>query len=104
MRSRVVSGLVIAAAVAFAGRPIDLALHPSEQFFAVLSKDEVFLADPAGVVAGSAVPFPKKVHAGFRGIAWSPDGSRLFVSTDKGHLQTYRLDGRVLTAGPRIDL
>ena len=38
------------AAVAFPGRPIDLALHPSRQFFAVLSKSEVFLADSSGVI------------------------------------------------------
>src|SRR5205823_4648632 len=74
------------------------------QFMAVLSKDEVFLADPAGVVAGSAVAFPKKTHAGFHGLAWSPDGGRLFATTDKGYLQTYRLEDRRLVAGPKVEL
>ncbi len=90
--------------VAFTGRPIDLALHPAGRFFAVLAKGEVFLADPAGVWPRSGVPFPRKVGPGFRGLAWAPDGTRLVASTDKGYLQTYRLQDRKLVAGDRIDL
>jgi YVTN family beta-propeller protein len=93
---------VPAAAVAFPGRPIDLALHPSGRFFAVLSKSEVFLADPGGVIAGSAVAFPKKAGPAFRGLAWAPDGNRLFASMEKGDVWTFALDGRALRAGPVV--
>ena len=33
----------------------------------------------------------RAASAGFRGLAWSPDGYRLFASTDKGHVQAFRL-------------
>jgi hypothetical protein len=70
--------------LAFEGRPIDLALHPSGEFFAVLNKNSVFLATPAGLREGSRVGLG--AGAGFRGLVWSPDGQRLFASTDKGFL------------------
>lgn len=41
-----------AGSIAFNGRPIDLALHPRGEVFAVLNKSEVFLATTAGVRAG----------------------------------------------------
>src|SRR5437764_12269994 len=44
---------IVAGTVAFDGRPIDLAAHPSGRFFVVLNKTGVFLADRSGVLAGS---------------------------------------------------
>ncbi|MFO0951116.1 MAG: hypothetical protein U0835_08190 [Isosphaeraceae bacterium] len=44
--------------IAFKGRPIDLAVHPSGDFFAVLNKSAVFLADTRGVREGSNVAPP----------------------------------------------
>lgn len=93
---------IAAAAVAFPGRPIDLALHPSGRFFAVLSKTEVFLADGAGVIAGSGVAFPRRVNPAFRGLAWSPDGKRLFASMEKSNVRTFTLAERKLTSGATI--
>ena len=37
-----------AGSIAFTGRPIDLALHPTRDVFAVLNKSSVFLATPPG--------------------------------------------------------
>src|SRR5262245_1789600 len=51
-----------AAAVAFPGRPIDLAMHASGQFFAVLSQADVFRAGSTCVIAGSGVSFPRPVR------------------------------------------
>jgi YVTN family beta-propeller protein len=93
-----------AGTVAFTGRPIDLAPHPAGEFFAVLSKNEVFLATRSGVLHDSGVTFPKKTNAGFRGLAWSPDGRKLYASIDKGYVQRFRLDGRKLQADARINL
>src|SRR5262245_33339187 len=90
---------IAAAAVAFPGRPIDLAMHPSGQFFAVLSKTELILADSAGVIAGSGVAFPRRVNPAFRGLAWSPDGKRLFASMEKSSVWTFSLAGKKLAAG-----
>ena len=86
--------------IAFIGRPIDLALHPTGEFFAVLNKTNVFLADARGVRDGTELKLAST--AGFRGLAWSPDGSRLFASIDKGYVQEIRLEGGKLAVGARI--
>lgn len=88
--------------IAFEGRPIDLALHPSGAMLAVLNKGEVFLCSPTGVMAGSGVSLGHKITAGFRGIVWSPDGTKLYCSTEKGHVQALFCDGRKVWLGARI--
>jgi DNA-binding beta-propeller fold protein YncE len=88
--------------IAFTGRPIDLARHPRGEVFAVLNKSEVFLATAAGIREGTRVPLGAKVSAGFRGLVWSPDGMRLYASTDQGHIQTFAYEGGKLTPGARI--
>jgi DNA-binding beta-propeller fold protein YncE len=91
--------------IAFEGRPIDLAVHPVEDVFAVLNKSAVFLADRAGLRARTQVPLSSlsgKVSAGFRGLVWSPDGTRLFASTDRGHVQTFAYELGTLRATHRL--
>ncbi|WP_435008196.1 alkaline phosphatase family protein [Tundrisphaera lichenicola] len=88
--------------IAFDGRPIDLAVHPLGGFYAVLNKTTVFLGDAEGVRPGTEVKIGTK--AAFRGLAWSPDGSRLFASTDKGYIQEFRHDRGKLALGPKIAL
>ena len=86
--------------IAFTGRPIDLALHPREELFAVLSKSEVFLATALGVRAGSSVPLGQAASAGFRGLVWSPEGTRLYASTDRGYVQSFAYkDGKLALRG-----
>ena len=80
--------------IAFPGRPIDLALHPRGEFFAILNKTEVFLADARGVRPETIVPLGAGITAaGFRGLVWSPDGTRLFASTTRAS-PDLRLQGR----------
>jgi DNA-binding beta-propeller fold protein YncE len=82
--------------LAFDGRPIDLALHPREDVFAVLNQSSVFLATTAGVQDGTRTRLGAGASAGFRGLVWSPDGSRLFASTDQGHVQDFAYkDGKL---------
>jgi DNA-binding beta-propeller fold protein YncE len=91
--------------IAFNGRPIDLAVHPRDQVFAVLNKSEVFLADRGGLRARTNVSLSSlsgRVSAGFRGLLWSPDGTRLFASTDRGHIQIFTYESGMLRAGSRI--
>jgi YVTN family beta-propeller protein len=88
-------------AIAFTGRPSDLALHPSGAFFAVLNKSSVFLADSNGGRPETEVKLPD-ANAGFRGLAWTPDGSRLFASTDKGPIRELKLENGKLTVGKKI--
>jgi DNA-binding beta-propeller fold protein YncE len=76
--------------LAFLGRPVDLALHPSGETFAVLNKTEVLLGGAGGVKRATRARLG--TSAGFRGLAWSPDGSRLFASTEKGHVQAFGYD------------
>src|SRR5262249_6099049 len=86
--------------IAFDGRPSDLALHPSGKFYAVLHKSRVFLGDSSGVIRDSEAPLG--CEAGFHGLAWSPDGTRLFASTAKGHVQAFALSGKSLRAEATI--
>ena len=84
------------------GRPIDLALHPREEVFAVLNKSEVFLADRrrASGEGTSRSRSDGETSAGFRGLVWSPDGTRLFASTDRGHVQAFAYkDGKLKPGG-----
>lgn len=87
-------------AIAFEGRPIDLALHPTGGFIAVLNKQNVFLSNREGIIAGSSVPLSS--GAGYHGALWTPDGNRLYVSVSDGNVQELRLDGQKLTAGAKI--
>jgi len=86
--------------LAFAGRPIELALHPSGEFFAVLQKDSVFLGTVEGIRTETRIPLG--ASAGFRGLAWTPDGSRLFASTDQGYVQCFRLEKEKLVKAGQI--
>jgi DNA-binding beta-propeller fold protein YncE len=81
--------------LAFRGRPIELALHPSGEFFAVLSKAGVYLGSAKSVDGSNPTPLGNS-NPGFRGLVWTPDGKTLVASTDKGHLQTFTWDGSKL--------
>jgi hypothetical protein len=54
--------------IAFTGRPIDLALHPREDVFAVLNKSEIFLATAEGAKQGTSVALGYETSAGFHGL------------------------------------
>ena len=88
--------------VTFDGRPTDIALHPSGQFFAVLNQKSVLLATREGVLAESSAPL--RDGAGFHGLAWSPDGTRLYASVSDGYVQSFDLQGKAITPHGRIDL
>lgn len=89
-------------AIRFPGRPSDLALHPSGNFFAVMKKDAVFLCRTSGVVPNSEVKLG--ASPGPHGLIWTPDGRRLIASTASGYLQTFDFDGIALSPGPKIVL
>ncbi len=93
---------VEAGSIAFQGRPIDLSVHPKTNVFAVLNKTSVFLATTKGTLPGTGQPLG--ANAGFRGLVWSPDGTRLFASTDQGHVQVFKYDGKFLELERRLDL
>jgi hypothetical protein len=93
---------VDAGAIAFDGRPTDIAPHPSGEFFAVLNQKSVMLATREGVIPGASALL--KEGAGFHGLAWSPDGSRLYASVSDGYVQSFDLESRSLTPHGRIDI
>lgn len=86
--------------IAFNYRPIDIALHPSGKFFAVLNQREALLANASGVFEDSSAGIG--AGASFRGASWSPDGKRLYVSVSAGYVQELLLEGRRLSAGRRV--
>lgn len=73
-----------AGAISFPGRPIDMAMHPSGEFAAVLNHSNTFLVSRDGVLPKSGI---YTQGAGYRGVVWSPDGSRLYVSCARGVVQ-----------------
>jgi DNA-binding beta-propeller fold protein YncE len=90
-------------AIAFDGRPIDMAMHPTRPLLAVLNQKSVLLVSPKeGVLPGTEVPLRR--GAGFRGALWSPDGNRLFVSMADGWVQELELQNTHLTMGPPISV
>jgi DNA-binding beta-propeller fold protein YncE len=91
-----------AGSIAFTGRPIDLALHPTKDLFAILNKDSVLLATANGVIKGTEVALG--ASAGFRGLVWAPDGEWLAASTERGHIQLFRLSGTRLLTAARITI
>lgn len=96
--------------VAFNGRPSDLALHPTEDLFAVLSQHEVFLCTPKGILARSHTPLGD-AGAGFHGILWTgdhrgsdwwPKAMRFVASTDQNYLLQYSFSDRQLDPQGKI--
>src|SRR5262249_9719788 len=88
--------------LAFSGRPIDLAMHPSGELFAILNKSSILLGSTSGIRKESEIPLGS--GAGFRGIAWHPDGTRLFASTERGFIQSFRYDRGALRRERRIEV
>ena len=93
---------VDAGAIVSDQRLSDLAINPNNKVIAVLAKDKVFLCDESRVIPNSEVALGG--DAGFHGIAWTPDGGRLIVTTSEGSLQEFIYDGETLRKGRKIDL
>ena len=87
-------------AVAFDGRPSDLAIHPSGAFYAVLNKSAVLLGDDRGTWPEGSARLGG--NAAYRGLGWSPDGTRLLASCADGSIRAFLLVGRALKANGRI--
>ena len=91
---------VEAGAIAFDVRPVDMALHPSGTFAAVLGQNGVFRLNAEGVIPDSTVPL--MAGAAYHGIVWTPDGKKCLVSTEAGIVRELLWDGTALTAGAKI--
>ncbi len=98
--------------LAFSGRPSDIALHPDENVFAVLSQKEVFISTPTGIVARSHCSLGE-ASAGFHGVLWThdhrgsdwwPKAMRFVASTDQGYLMLFSYSDMQLEPQGRISL
>ena len=87
--------------IAFEGRPVDIALHPDGKTLAVLGQNKVFLATETGVISGTDVPLG--AGAGFHGLLWTPDGTRLFASVSNGVVQECLYEDGKLTVGRKLE-
>ena len=109
--------IVLPGTIAFKGRPSDIAKWPNGEIFAVTEKDQhnhtdyLFLVNPKGVIEGSELQM--KHEPGFHGMVWSPDGTKLYVSTAgktdeatsekfDGVIETFDYRDGKLTAGPEV--
>ncbi len=86
--------------LAFDGRPVSIALHPSGRFFAVLGQNAVFLARSSGIMDGTKVALDS--GAGFNGLAWNADGSQLYASVSNGTILEMHCEGETLKAGRKL--
>ena len=91
---------LLAGSIPFDMRLSDLAPHPKKDFVAVVGKNRVFLINAEGKIEGKEIALG--ADAGFHGVAWTPDGARLLVTTAAGHIQEFKLDGDELTLGAKI--
>ena len=91
-----------AGTIPYEQRLSDLAIHPSGKVVAVAAKSNVFLCDKTRIIPDSVVAIG--ASSGFHGIAWTPDGKRLILTTDAGHLQEFTFDGEHLQKGQKIEL
>jgi DNA-binding beta-propeller fold protein YncE len=91
---------VEAGAIPLEMRPIDMAMHPTGKFAAILGQKTVFLLSSEGVIPDSTVPL--MTGAAYHGIKWTPDGKRCLVSTEAGTVRELLWDGSMLTAGAKI--
>ena len=93
---------VRAGSIPFNARPSDMAMHPTGTYVAVLNQASILLISPQGMLADSHTWLGSA--AGFRGVAWSPDGNRLFASCASGYEQELRFNGGHLQLHARIDV
>jgi DNA-binding beta-propeller fold protein YncE len=91
---------VVAGSVAFNARPNDMAIHPTGSYVAVLNQRSILFISPQGILADSHTWLQSP--AAYRGIAWSPDGNRLFASVANGYVQVLTFQTGKLILGPRI--
>ncbi|HLJ55917.1 MAG TPA: YncE family protein, partial [Chthonomonadaceae bacterium] len=91
---------IVGGAIAFRARPTDIALHPSGAYAAVLDQGSILFVSPTGVVPRSHVLL--EGAASYRGIAWSPDGKRLFASVAAGFVQELVFRRGSIALGARI--
>lgn len=81
------------------GRPTDVALSPNGKWLAVLNMREVMLVD---VESGKEISDAANQGGSFKGIAFAPDGKRVYASNMKGSINVYDVsdDGKLTAAEP----
>jgi DNA-binding beta-propeller fold protein YncE len=89
--------------LSFRGRPVDLAMHPSGRYYAILNKNNILLGTTRSVHAAFPIPL-FQTAAGYHGLAWSPDGKELYATAEAGHVQVFRYQGRALRPSRKLDL
>src|SRR5256885_555009 len=75
--------------VTFSGRPTDVALSPDGRFLAVLENSRVATIEPA---SGKIVSRVSHGGGSFCGLAFSPDGKKLFASSIRGSIGVFSVD------------
>lgn len=78
-------------------RPKDLSLNPDGKRVAILTHRRLIICDLDGTTIAEA-----KLAAGPLGIAWSPDGKRVYATLDTGKIASFEFDGAKLDRNPDL--
>jgi YVTN family beta-propeller protein len=75
--------------VEYTGRPTDLALSPDGRWLAVLDFQSVLIVDP---VEGKVVSQVRHQDGSYAGLAFTPDGRRLYASSFTGSIGVFEVE------------
>lgn len=75
--------------VEYTGRPTDLALSPDGRWLAVLDFQSVLIVDP---VAGKVVSQSRHQDGSYAGLAFAPDGRKLYASSFTGSIGVFEVE------------
>jgi DNA-binding beta-propeller fold protein YncE len=73
-------------------RPKDLAFSPDHSLVAILCHSQLFVADSTGAIWAQ-----KGISPGPLGVAWSPDGKKIYASLNTGRIGVFGWSGSSLT-------
>ena len=88
--------------ITFPGRPVDLALSPDGKWLAVMNKNSLDLIRVLDRTIMQTLPFPKS-GASFNGLAFSADGSKIYVSQARDRIYVaHKNENNILQWGKPI--
>ncbi len=83
--------------ITFPGRPVDVALNAHETILAVKNMSDVVFLNAKNQSIIQTLELPKGGNT-FKGISWSPDDKKVWITDNRGFLRSAKMDERGLFA------